>query len=391
MSQSPEDLCPQSPDLPEQTTKPHAAPLWLSSVYQCESPDQADGLLGGELPGYVYSRDGHPNADMLARRCRELHGTECAAITSSGMAALAVALLSQLEQGEHVVVSSQLYGASLELLTSESARLGIGSSVVDTCDLKSTSAAMTNQTRLVVVETITNPLLRVSDVAGLAEICQSHQAQLLVDNSFASPAICRPKELGADLVMESLTKIMNGHSDSVLGLLCGNESSWGRVPKVLSRWGLASSPMDCWLSLRGMATLALRARQASENALSVAEFLSAQKRVEAVFYPGLKSHPDHQLARRQFGDQFGSIVSFTLGGGRAAAERFIAAGKIPFCPSLGEVSTTLSHPQSTSHRGMSEAERKKLGIAAGTIRLSVGIESAGQIVERLEASLNGLD
>jgi cystathionine beta-lyase/cystathionine gamma-synthase len=273
-------------------------------------------------------------------------------------------------------------------LTSETARLGINSTTVDTCDLPATAAAMTDRTRLVVVETITNPLLRVSDIGALAEICQPHKARLLVDNSFASPIVCRPKELGADLVMESLTKIINGHSDTVLGLLCGSEAAWGRVPKVLSRWGLASSPMDCWLSLRGLATLALRARQASENALAAARFLAGQKQVERVYYPGLESHPDHALARRQFDGQFfGSIVSFTLTGGRAAAEQFIAAGQIPFCPSLGEVSTTLSHPQSTSHRGLSETDRQELGITGGTIRLSLGIESTARISEQLSESL----
>ena len=211
---------------------------------------------------------------------------------------------------------------------------------------------------------------------------------MLVDNTLAGPVICRPLELGADLVLESLTKTMNGHSDVLLGLLCGREDYWQRVPSVLSIWGLTSSPMDCWLALRGLGTLAIRIERAAANAFVVAQFLEEQSTVEKVNYPGLASHPDHALARKQFGDRGGTLVTFTLGGGLAAAEAFIAAaGKIPFCPSLGELSTTLTHPASTSHRAMEPAARRALGIDDGTIRLSVGVESAEYIVAAMAEGL----
>jgi cystathionine beta-lyase/cystathionine gamma-synthase len=190
--------------------------------------------------------------------------------------------------------------------------------------------------------------------------------------------------------MESLTKIMSGHSDVCLGLLCGSEACWQRVPEVLSIWGLASSPFDCWIAGRGLGTMALRVERATANALAAAHYLVAQPQIEAVYYPGLSNHPDHAIAARQFAGTFGSIVTFTLAGGRVAADRFIrAAQAIPFSPSLGDLSTTLSHPESTSHRGLTPAARQALGITGGTIRLSVGIESSEAVLRALAEGLAG--
>jgi cystathionine beta-lyase/cystathionine gamma-synthase len=369
-------------------TVPHAPPIYLSSVYQCVDPEQADRLLSSGEAGFVYARDGHPNAQMLADKCRRLHGTERAAIAASGMAALATALVALVQKGDQIVAGRDLYGKTLALLVGEASRLGIECLVVDTCDLPAVAAAVTRRTRLVIVETITNPMLRVSNIAALAEIAHRHGALLLVDNTFASPVVCRPASLGADLVMESLTKIMSGHSDVVLGLLCGPAALWDRVPAVLSTWGFAAGPFDCWLALRGVATLALRAHRASESALAVALWLQKHPKIDRVRYPGLKDHPDHALAQAQFGERFGAMVTFELRGERPAADAFIrAASRIPFCPSLGELDTTLSHPQSTSHRGLTEHQRRELGISGGTIRLSVGIESPDYLIAALDDGL----
>jgi cystathionine beta-lyase/cystathionine gamma-synthase len=385
------DQCPRPDLLGPQPTQPLAAPIYPTSVWICSSTDQADRILGGVEAGYVYQRDRHPNADLLAAKCRELEGAEEVAITSSGMAALALALLSQTEPGDHLVVSNMLYGRSQQLLTRESSRWGISSSLVDTCDLSAMAAAMTERTKLIVVETIANPCLQVADLSALAELAHRHNAALLVDNTFATPVLCQPLSLGADWVMESVSKLMNGHSDVMLGLLAGSRQNWERVPLVSTTWGLASAPFDCWLATRGLATMPLRVERACDNALSAAEFLSGEAEVELVDYPGLPSHPQHALAARQLGGRFGSIVTFRLRGGRPAANAFVkSATRIPFCPSLGEAMTTLSHPESTSHRALSPDARAALGITGGTIRLSCGIESAEFVRDALAEGLRGV-
>ncbi|MFO0872061.1 MAG: aminotransferase class I/II-fold pyridoxal phosphate-dependent enzyme [Pirellulales bacterium] len=383
----PDDLCPRPGELSRLSTQPHSPAIYPTSVWQCTDPGQAEQLLAGAITGYVYQRDGHPNADLLATKCGQLHGAARVVITSSGMAALSAAVLALLRTGDHVVASRHLYGKSLTLLAGEGARLGIGCTLADTCNLDDVAAACTAATRLVVVETIANPRLQVADIAALADLAHRHRALLLVDNTFATPVLCQPLALGADLVLESVTKMMNGHSDVMLGMLAGGPQHWERVPAVVSAWGLASAPFECWLAGRGLSTLAVRMERACATAQRVAEFLAARRDLAGVDYPGLTAHPQHALARRQLHGGCGSIVTFHLPGGRAAAEAFLRGSAIPFCPSLGEVSTTLSHPESTSHRGLTAEARAGLGIHGGTIRLSVGIESADQVLAAVAAGL----
>ncbi len=251
--EQPEDLCPRLEPPPIQSTQPMATPIYPAAVYRCEDPRQAASLLDHQTAGYVYSRDAHPNADILAEKLRQLHAADAAIVCGSGMASLALAALSLLRHGDHVVISSRLYGQSQNLLANELGRLGVNHTLVDTCDLAATAGAFTPSTRLVVAETITNPLVRVTDVRGLAKITHDHGAWLLMDNSFAGPTVCRPLALGADLVVESLTKIINGHSDVMLGLLCGRSELWERVPATASAWGFFASPFDCWLAARDSA------------------------------------------------------------------------------------------------------------------------------------------
>ncbi len=392
MNDNPNDTCPRPVPLPHLPAAPHAPPIWPASVYHCDSPEQAAALLSGEMAGYVYQRDGHPNADLLAEKLKRLHGAERAMITSCGMSALAAVVLSQLKAGDHVVVSNQLYGRSLDLLVGESPRLGATCEVVDTCDLAAVEKLLRPETKLIVAETISNPLLRVADIAALADLAHGKKARLVIDNTFASPIVCRPLEHGADMVVESISKSINGHSDVMLGAVCGKAEHWDDVPRMISIWGLASSPFDCWLAARGLATLHLRAKAACDNAQTVAEFLLQQTaKVTSVRYPGLPTHPDHELSKRQFGGLGGAIVTFDLAGELPAAEKFITAiaDEIPFCPSLGELSTTLSHPASTSHRNQSPQQQATLGITGGTIRLSVGTESAGFAIDALSRALGG--
>lgn len=383
----PDDLCPRPERLPVSATEPLVPPLSLAVVYDCVDPDRTDDLYAGRASGYIYGRDGQPNADLLAEKCRLLHGAEQAAVCGSGMSALAAVAWSVLQPGDHVVVSHQLYGRSLLLWTEELPRFGVTATQVDTCDPAAVAPAVRPGTKLVVVETIGNPLLRVANLAELAATAHARGAELLVDNTFAGPLACRPLEWGADWVMESLTKTMNGHSDVLLGLLCGRTENWSRVPHVIKTYGLTPEPFSCWLTARGLGTLPLRFERSCANALRAAEFLSEQSTLESVIYPGLKQHPEHALARRQLQELYGTIVTFTLAGGRAAVRPFLEASGIPLAPSLGDLSTTFSHPETSSHRGLTPEARTALGISGGTLRLSVGVESPETIVERLAVGL----
>lgn len=372
---------------------PHTPPIHLTSVWACESPSQADAILGGQQAGFVYARDGNPNASELAEICQKLHRAERAIVTSSGMSATAAAMLATLSTGDHVVMPRQLYGRTLRLFANDGARFGIATTVVDSPDVQTIAKAFTPKTEMVVVETIANPRLEVADIAALADVCHRAGALLLVDNTFAGPVIYRPLEHGADLVVESLTKFLNGHSDVILGLLVGNANVWANVPATVSTFGMSASAFDSWLARRGMVSYGVRLEQACRNAILVARWLTQQKAVRAVDFPGLEENPYHGLAVQQFGERFGTIVTFHLAGGRAAAEAFITAAKnVPFCPSLGEASTTVSHPETTSHRSMSATERASMGIDGGTMRLSVGIESfefiRDALVQGLQAAGN---
>lgn len=385
----PEDLCPKPGHVPHSKTLPHSPPIYLASVWACDSPAEADAMLAKQEAGYVYQRDGHPNGDLLADKLNQLEGAERGIVVASGMAAIAAPLLALVQAGEHVVIGSRVYGKTLSLVVGEAARLGIRTTQVDLGDLNQVSNAMQPTTRLVIGETIANPLLQVPDIAGLAEIAHRGGAKLLIDNTFATPLVCRPLDWGADLVMESLTKSLNGHSDVILGYLGGLGEVWSRVPGVVSAWGFSAPPFESWLAARGLMTAPLRIERACTNAQRVAEFLSEQPAVSEVFYPGLAGHPQHALAKKQFGGRFGSMISFRLGGERPAADRFIRAiqNDVPFCPSLGELSTTLSHPETTSHRGMTAEQRAALGITGGVIRLSVGCEVADSLCQWLRAGL----
>lgn len=392
MPRKAEDECPRPAQISSLAMESLAPPIFPATVYRCEDPETAEGILSGNSEGYAYSRDGHPNADMLANKCRRLHGADHATMTNSGMSAMALAVLSHARAGDHLVVSRMLYGQSLNLFTNYVTQFGIRVSTVDTCDLDAVRSSLEDGTKMVVAETISNPSLRISDIAALAELAHARGAVLLVDNTFATPALCRPIEMDADFVLESVTKMINGHSDAMLGLLCGTSAVWDRVRPTQSVWGLSSSPFDCWLSYRGLSTMALRVEKACCNALAVASFLAERSEVIDVKYPGLESHPDHKLASEQLTGGFGTIVTFTLRGDRPAAERFIDAARetVPFCPSLGEVSTTLLHPQSTSHRQLDAAGLSALGLTGGSIRLSIGVESSRSIMSDLDAALAGL-
>ena len=243
------------------------------------------------------------------------------------------------------------------------------------------------------VETISNPMLRVVDLPALADLAHEHDALLVVDNTFATPVLCRPLELGADLVMESLTKMIAGHSDVTLGMIAGNDDElFGRLKNTSSIWGFAANPFDCWLAERGLETMTLRTNAACRNALELSDWLAEQPGVSRVIYPGRPDHPEHALAAELLHDQFGHMLCFELDGGRDAVNAFIQnAPGIPFSPSLGHTTTTLSYPDGTSHRYAPAEEKKKQGITEGLIRLSVGIEEISAIRREIETGLLGFE
>jgi cystathionine beta-lyase/cystathionine gamma-synthase len=368
--------------------RPHISPLVLSSVWECRSTEEADAILSRASEGYVYRREGHPNAQELAQVCNHSHGVAHGTATASGMSAIAAALLAIVQQGDHVLLSDRLYGKTTHLVASELKRLGIQYDAVDMRDLAATQQAIQSHTKMLIVETIANPLLEVFDIAALSNLAHAAGAKVLVDNTFATPFLCRPAALGADLVMESLTKMLNGHSDVLLGWLGTNDAALGaRMANVVATYGFCSHPLDAWLATRSSQTFPLRMERACSNALRAAAYLESSSQVEHVAYPGLSTHPQHALAQRQFSSHFGSLVTFRLRGGRAAVNAFIERSGIPFCPSLGTTHTSLSHPASTSHRGLSQENREQAGIFEGTVRLSAGIEEVSELLDKLRRGL----
>jgi cystathionine beta-lyase/cystathionine gamma-synthase len=341
-----------------------------------------------EEPGYFYARDAHPNAHDLAQDLAEIEDGAWAVVCASGMAAISGIALTQLNQGDRIVASNRLYGRTTQLFMQEFARYGVRCELVDCNDLEAVRTALSKPARMLFVETVSNPLLRVVDIPSLAEITLQHNCLLVVDNTFATPVLTKPLRLGADLVMESLTKMIGGHSDVTLGAVSGSGDLFAGLSTLVSVWGLAPNPFDCWLTQRGIPTLALRVRAASANAQVLAEWLSSHPRVARVVYPGLLDHSDHALAGRILSGGYGHMLCFELAGGREAVNRFVRrAPGIPLSPSLGHTFTTVSHPASTSHRYVSLAEKRRQGISDGLIRVSVGVEEFQQIREEMARGL----
>jgi cystathionine beta-lyase/cystathionine gamma-synthase len=379
---------PQPPRLDLGVSTPLVPPLYQSAVYTLPDLDALDRISNAEAPGFIYARDAHPNARLLAARLAVLESAEWGLVTSSGMSALSAILLATLQQGGRVVASNRLYGRTTQLLHQELARFGVQTTLVDMNDLGQVEQALSQAARLVLVETLSNPLLRVADLPALVRLAHDAGALLVVDNTFATPVLTRPLEMGADLVMESLTKMIGGHSDVTLGVVCGRTDLLSELSQVASIWGLSANPFDCWLADRGLATLALRIRTASANAEALADWLADQPGVARVIYPTRPDHPDHALAGHVLAGGAGHMLCFDLAGGRDAVNRFMHRAKgIPFSPSLGHTATTCSHPATTSHRYVSPAEKARQGITDGLIRLSVGVEDLQTIQREMSKGL----
>ncbi len=353
-------------------------PIYASSTYVQEEI--------GKHKGYEYSRVSNPTRTALEENFASLESGTSAHVFASGMAAI-TALCTMMQSGDHIVCSDNMYGGTTRLFNQILVRYGLEFTYVDTSNAENVDRAIRPTTKLVHIETPTNPMMALTDIRAVADICHRHGVELSVDNTFMSPYFQRPIEHGADLVMHSTTKFLNGHSDGLGGVLVGTTPQHAETFAFVQKCtGGILSPFECWLLLRGVKTLAVRMRQHDANGRKVAEWLQQHSKVNKVFYPGLPDHPQHQLAKRQMSG-FGSMISFDLGSLDAANRMLKKVCICSLAESLGGVETLISHPATMTHAAIGEEGRRKLGITDGMVRISVGIEDVEDILADLEDAL----
>ena len=343
----------------------------------------------GSASGLRYPRYGNaPNAEVVQRRVAALEGAEAAVLLASGMGAVACSLLALLRPGDHLIASSRIYGGVTALLTKEFVSLGIGVTLVDPTETRAWRKKLKKETRAIFLETPINPSCRVIDLRPVSYVTQEEGIALVVDSTFASPINLRPLEHGADVVVHSATKYLNGHHDVLGGIVCGTTSYIEEVRQKMMLWGQAPDPFAAWLLERGLKTLDVRVRRHNENALKIAEWCAQQKEIRAVHYPGLTTHPDHDVAKAML-DGFGGMMAIELAGGARAADKFVRKLKlIRHAPSLGGADSLVSEPRYTSHAHLSAEARANAGIPDGFLRLSIGIESAKDLIRDIEQALH---
>jgi O-succinylhomoserine sulfhydrylase len=365
--------------------------LFLTSSFVHPDAATAAARFANEEEAFVYSRFSNPTVTMMERRLAALEGTTGCIATASGMSAILITIMSLLKAGDHVVCSQGVFGSTIKLFQ-DFAKFGIQTSFVSQTDPSEWQAAMLPNTKLLFAETPNNPLTEVCDIAALAEIAHAGGALLLVDNCFCSPALQQPVKFGADLVMHSGTKFLDGQGRVVAGALCGPaELIDAKFVPVMRSAGMTLSPFNAWVVLKGMETLSIRLQAQSARALEIAHWLEAQPAVERVYYPGLESHPQHALAMKQQSGLGGAVVSFVVKGERAGAWAVSDATRICSVTSnLGDTKTTITHPSTTSHGRLSEAHRQAAGITQGMLRLAVGLEDVEDLKADLARGLAGL-
>jgi cystathionine gamma-synthase len=380
----------QRPDvLSVGASKPVVNGIQPSVVYASETPDALDDQYEGRAQGHTYAREGHPNADLVASAVARMEGMEAGLTLGSGMAAVTAVLLGLTKAGDHVLGGDQLYGRSLRLMSEDLPRLGIETSLADPTDAAGFAAAIRPETKLALIEVVSNPTLRMADLDGIAEACRERGVILVVDNTFTTPAAIKPIEHGADIVLHSVTKLLAGHSDVTLGWVGAKDPVQRKaIYDFAVTTGMTPSPFDCWLAERGMMTFPLRFARAQETAERLAAHLARQKGVTKVLYPTRDDHPDRARAQGLLRGQGCNMVSFEIEGGRKAANAFTqGAADIAFAPTLGDVGTTLSHPASSSHRALSAERRAALGMSEGFFRVSVGLEDPDALIAAFDAGL----
>jgi len=359
---------------------PLAPDLTPAAVHVYTDLDDYEAVARGDRPGHYYGRNSNSNRSMLEQAVAELEGAEAGVATASGMAALHVAILALAPKPVTIVATRELYGGTLALLRQDLEPAGYETNFIDMTDLEAVRSAL-DGAGLALVETITNPLCRLPDVEAIGSLARDRGVPLLVDNTFATPILFRPLEVGATAVMHSATKYIGGHSDLVAGVIVGSAEVMSGARARSVRTGSTLGPFDAWLALRGLRTLDVRMRRHSDNGIALARALQTMSGVARVYHPSLEGSASSAVARRLMPDGTGGMLAFDLEGGRAAVQRMLSRFRmVRFAASLGGVETTISYPEITSHRGLSPAERAELGVGSGTVRVSVGIEATDDIL-----------
>ncbi len=366
---------------PDPSTGAVAPPIFATSTYAQEEL--------GKTKGYDYSRAGNPTRTRLEQNLASLEGGVAARVFSSGMAAVS-AIASLMKAGDHIVASNNLYGGVPRLFNQVLSNFGLEFTYVDTADPGNVKEAIRKGTRFVYIETPTNPLMGLTDIAAVSEVAHKHGCQVVVDNTFMSPYFQQPIKLGADIVLHSTTKFLNGHSDGIGGVLvCTTQDQADKLAFVQKAVGAILSPFECWLVLRGVKTLAVRMRQHDESGRVIAEYLSKHRKVKKVFYPGLKSHSQYELACRQMSG-FGALITFETGS-LANAKKLLKRVRVcTLGESLGGVETLISHPATMTHAAIGAKGRKAIGLTDGMVRISVGIEDVEDVIADLDQALTGM-
>ncbi len=380
--------------LPRSVWGENSEALYLTSSFVQPDAATAAARFANEEEAFTYSRFSNPTVMMMERRLAALEGTTGCIATASGMAAIMLLVMGLLEAGDHVVCSQSVFGSTIKLLQGEFGRFGVSTTFVSQTDIAQWREAMQPNTRLLFAESPTNPLTEVCDIAAMAAIAHDAGAWLAVDNCFCSPALQRPTELGADFVIHSGTKYLDGQGRVIAGAICGAaELVEQKFVPVMRSCGMSLSPFNAWVVLKGMETLSIRMREQSARALQMALWLEAQPQVSRVYYPGLASHPQHALAMRQQAGLGGAVVSFVVQGATAEAARagaFAVIDGTRICSitaNLGDTKTTITHPASTSHGRLTEAQRQAAGIVQGLVRLAVGLDDVADLQADLRTGL----
>lgn len=375
---------------PRGPEREHSAAVHLTSSFVFESAAQAAAVFAGQTPGHIYSRFTNPTVQAFEKRLAALEGGDACVATASGMSAILALCMALLKSGDHIVASRTLFGSTINLFNNVLGRFGVDTTYVDPTDLSAWGAALRPDTRLLFVETPNNPLGEIADIAGLAEIARGADALLCVDNCFLTPVLQQPLKLGADLVVHSATKYLDGQGRCLGGAVVGGSEAVGKeVFGFLRTAGPSMSPFNAWVFLKGLETLTLRMQAHCQRAQRLAEWLRGRAGVRRVFYPGLPDHPQYALAcRQQTG--FGGIVSFEVEGGRDAAWRVIDACRmISITANLGDTRSTITHPATTTHGRISPQARELAGVTEGLVRVAVGLEDVEDIQADLARGLSG--